>query len=153
MSGLHPGVAFVALNYVNYVKVISKLDAVWLSHLPGTEAVFWGKVHWSLGPEVWPWRGVFYVFYDKRVFFFFFFLVRNVMKSRVFVPVTWRRKWRKCDRVRWEQNDGCSSWPSGASIPPSPWLRTQDGEKVSGNAVSMTTVNRSVSVTYTQVKH
>ena len=72
MSGLHPGVAFVTLNYVNYVKVISKLDAVWLSHLPGTEAVFWGKVHWSLGPEVWPWRGVFYVFCDKRFFCFFF---------------------------------------------------------------------------------
>ena len=35
----------------NYMIVISKLDAVWLTR--GTEADFWGKVHWSLGLEGW----------------------------------------------------------------------------------------------------
>ena len=38
----------------NYITTISKLEAVWLTHSEGTEAVFWGKVHWSLAQNCWP---------------------------------------------------------------------------------------------------
>ena len=78
---------WIISNHMGAVLMcISKQIAVWLCH--STEAVFQGKVHWSLSPEGWP---------SQRFFFYHKHWVK--VSCRCF-RLTWDyvnwRPWAKC---------------------------------------------------------